>query len=135
MNKKNLIIIISIIIIIAIVIAVVFFSKNKETSTTNSTIPASLKSSLTISDVISKFKTEGIQINLEENKPIFSMIGAKDGEMFYLDNDPVKLYIFESEKKYKEALSEYPILGNMPKKDLVVIDTNSSKALEIFDSL
>ena len=88
-----------------------------------------------ISDVIDKFQSEGVNVELESTKPYFSMIGAKDGEMFYLNDEPVKLYIFESQQAYEKALNEFSILENMPKKDLVIIDTNSSQALDIFNSL
>lgn len=137
MNKKTLSIILSVIIIITIVIIAIFAIKHNETSSTSSDVstPSSLKSSLTISDVISKIKDEGYNVTLEETKPYFTMIGAIDGEMFYLDNEPVKLYIFESEKSYKEALNNYPLLQNMPKKDLIVLDTNISKIIELFKSL
>ena len=88
-----------------------------------------------IDDVINIFKENGIEVNLEETKPYYQMVGAKDGVMFYLDNSPVKLYEYSSEKSYKEALEQYGIIENMPKKGLVILDTNSNKAIEVFNSI
>lgn len=120
MDKKNIIIIIIFLIFIIFVASIIFINSNSN--------------NISIQDAISKFKEAGINVNLEE-KPYFSMIGAKDGEMFYLDNSPVKLYEFKDKKSYKQALKNFSTLENMPQKGLVVIDTNSSKALEIFNSL
>lgn len=90
---------------------------------------------LTISDVITYFEQNNIEVNLEETKPYFTLVGAVDGEMFYLGEDPVKLYIFSDEKSYNQALKDYPILENMPKKDLIVIDTKSPQALDLFNKI
>lgn len=121
MNKKKIVILIIFLIFIILVMSIVLFINSNYNN-------------ISMQDVISEFKAAGINVNLEE-KPYFSMIGAKDGEMFYLDNSPVKLYEFKDKKSYKEALKNFSTLKNMPQKGLVVIDTNSSKALEIFNSL
>lgn len=70
---------------------------------------------------------------LEEDKPFYSMIDAKDGIMLNLDNKPVKLFLYESESKYSAALQKYSILKKMPKKGLVVLDSSYEKAIEIFN--
>ena len=116
MDKKKILIIIFTILVASIIL----INKNSN--------------NISMQDVILKFKESGINVKLEE-KPYFSMIGAKDGEMFYLDNSPVKLYEFKDKKSYKQALKNFSTLENMPQKGLVVIDTNSSRALEIFNSL
>ena len=121
MNKKKIVILIVFSIFIILLASIILFKNNNYDN-------------ISMQDAISKFKESGINVNLEE-KPYFSMIGAKDGEMFYLDNSPVKLYEFKDEKSYKQALKNFSTLEQMPKKGLVVIDTNSSKALEIFNSL
>lgn len=128
MNRKNIGILIGIVILIIILIVVfINISSNNTTTSNNST-------KITIDDVISKFQEQGIEVILE-SKPFYTMVGAKDGEMFRIDNSIVKLYEYESEKDYREALEDYSILEKMPHKGLVVIDTNSEKALEIFNSL
>ena len=122
MNRKNNGILIGIIILIIILI-VVFINISSNNTT-----------KITIDDVISKFQEHGIEVILE-SKPFYTMVGAKDGEMFRIDNSIVKLYEYESEKDYRESLEDHSILEKMQHKGLVVIDTNSEKALEIFNSL
>jgi len=116
-----MIIMITLLIIIALVIAIALLINSNSNN-------------ISMQDAISKFKDAGITVNLEE-KPYFSMVGAKDGEMFYLDKSPVKLYEFKDKKSYTKALKDFSILESMPKKGLIVIDTNSDKALEIFNSI
>lgn len=92
------------------------------------------KKEYSIQDAIQKFKDAGYEVKLED-KPYYSMIGAEDGEMFYLDGAVVKLYKFKDEKAYKKGIETFSQLKDCPKKGLVVLDTNSDKAKEIFNSL
>lgn len=92
------------------------------------------ENSIHIQDAIQKFKDAGYEVKLED-KPYYSMIGAEDGEMFYLDGAVVKLYEFKDENAYKKGTETFSQLKDFPKKGLVVLDTNSDKAKEIFNSL
>jgi ABC-type phosphate/phosphonate transport system permease subunit len=128
MNKTKLFIALGILVVIVVAVILAITLSNKDTANTSTT------STLTMNDVISKFEEQGITVTLE-SKPAFALIGAKDGVMFYIDNSPVKLYEFESENSYKTALETYSILEKMPKKGLVVLDTNSQTAIDTFNSL
>ena len=116
------------------------FDKNSSSSNSNSNLTSSNTTKtktgdLKINDVIKIFEENGYTITLEEQKPFFSMIGAKDGVMFYIDDSPVKIYEYSSKKSYTEAVEQFSILENMPVKGLVVLDTNLSSLIEIFNNI
>lgn len=119
--KKVLIVVL----LIVIIVAVVTLSQKNQVQ----------NSKLTMTDVISKFEENGLEVKINESKPYFQLIGAKDGTMLYVDNEIVKLYEYESEEDYKDALKNYSALENMPYKGLVILDTNYQKVIDIFNSL
>lgn len=88
----------------------------------------------TMEEFVQKFKDEGCEIDLNE-KPLYSFIGASDGVIFYLNNSPVKIYKYNSEKSYSEAKKDNAMLENCEKNGLFVLDTNSEKAKEIFKQI
>lgn len=109
-------------------------SKSADSSNTTQTLSTTVKTELTIRDVLAEFENQGITVTLE-SKPYYTLIEANDGEMFYLDNDVVKLYEYKSIEDYNNAFEKYLSLQNMPHKGLVVLDTNSQTALNIFENI
>ena len=87
-----------------------------------------------LDDYIEKFTSEGIEIDKDE-KPMFQLIAAEDGVMFYIDNEVVKIYQYASNKELKEGEERLPDMKKWKRNGLVVIETSNSKALEIFDSV
>lgn len=82
------------------------------------------------------FKENVSSFSVAENKPFFQMIGAYDGTMMKVDNEPVKVYKFASEKAYKEALEQYGILKDMPKNGLLVLDCGDNEiAVKLFNEM
>ena len=132
MNKILKYIFIIILLVVLIFALKAWISNNKSQTQTQS-------SKLTMADVISRFEEEGLKIEISEDKPLFQLIGAKDGVMLYIDNNLVKLYEYENEKKYKEALQDSTkdiyMLKSMPCKELIVLDTKYQKIIDIFNSL
>lgn len=132
MNKILKYIFIIILLVVLVFALKAWISNNKSQTQTQA-------SKLTMSDVISRFEEEGLKIEISEDKPLFQLIGAKDGIMLYIDNNLVKLYEYENEKKYKEALQDSTkdiyMLKSMPCKELIVLDTKYQKIIDIFNSL
>ncbi len=91
------------------------------------------ESTLTLNDAKDIFVQQGAE--LQSDKPYFEMIGAEDGYILYLDDNPIKIYSFESESSYNDALEEFPMLQDMPKKDLIVLESSYDKAIEIFNNI
>jgi|GEM_PF-1002827 len=86
----------------------------------------------TLRSAINAFENEGAEIDLS-TKPMYELVNAKDGVLFYHDDELVKLYEFESEQAYEEGVEGLSILGTFPKRDLVVIETDSDRCIEIFE--
>lgn len=89
-------------------------------------------SPITLSEAIALYEAEGIEVD-PEKQPSFLMIYAEDGVQFDIDETTVKIYEYASEEEYQEAVEKFgEVLAGWPKRGLVVIDTESEKALEIF---
>ncbi len=91
------------------------------------------KSNLTMDSFTKAFESEGL--TLEENKPIYSMIGAKDGVIFYNDGEVVKIYEFDSEKAIKEAEKTLPVVKEWQRNGLFVLETSNEQGITIFNNV
>ncbi|MEK3867685.1 hypothetical protein MHH60_29905 [Paenibacillus sp. FSL H7-0716] len=102
---------------------------------------------LTMDKFIEAFNNSGEDINHDvdsgvekgikkEKKPKYEMIDAKDGVIFNIANNTVKIYEYESNSKAKKAVEKYAsIMGDWPVKGNFVLETNNQKAKEIFNSV
>jgi len=66
---------------------------------------------------------------------LYQMVGASDGVMFEIEGSVVKIYEFKSEEDYQEQKEKYDLIKDMPVKGRFVLDTNNSKAIEIFNKI
>ena len=89
---------------------------------------------MTLDLYVKKFQDSGETIKLEERKPYYEMVGAKDGIMFYLGNAPVKIYQYESVEALEAAKQQYTTLADMTQNGVFILDTNNETAKEIFNS-
>jgi len=71
----------------------------------------------------------------DDGSPAYQMIGAKDGVMAYFNGKVFKIYQYENEKAYKQALKDFPIVKSMTRNGLFVAESNSEELLEIFKSI
>lgn len=88
---------------------------------------------VTMDSYVAEFEDAGLA--LEENKPIYSMIGAKDGVIFYNEGQVIKIYEFDSEKAIKEAEKTMPVVKEWQRNGLFLLETSNEKAIEIFNSV
>lgn len=87
-------------------------------------------------EISSKATSDAKDIIDKENKPMYQMIGAADGVIFYLGNNPVKIYEYETVKKMKKAKDEFsPNMDDYPAKGRFVLETRNERAKEIFNSV
>ncbi|WP_145333353.1 hypothetical protein [Paenibacillus xylanexedens] len=68
----------------------------------------------------------------KEEKPMFSMIKAKDGEMLYLKNNPVKLYEFNDPSEIKDIKKEFKQMEDWPVRGNFMLESSNAEAREIF---
>lgn len=87
----------------------------------------------TLSVAMRAFYDEGADIN-EDQRPLYELVNARDGAIFYLENELVRIYEFEDESAYEKGVEELTILGTFPKRELLVIETQSQRAIEIFET-
>lgn len=91
-------------------------------------------SNLSMESFISAYESEGIVVD-PEKKPVFGMIGAIDGVMFYNNNSPVKIYEYDSEEAMETAAENFPMLNDWDKNGLFVLETSDDVANEIFNNV
>ena len=91
-------------------------------------------SKFTLEKAIEQYEKYGVDVS-EKQKPYYQMIGAKDGVMFYMGGDVVKIYEFASEADYQKGIKILKAMKKYPKKDLVVLDTDSKGAKEVFKKI
>lgn len=91
-------------------------------------------SDLTLQSFIDAYEAEGIEVNVDE-KPMFSLIQAKDGVIFYIDNQPVKIYEYATEKDIDKGIEALPVVADWNKNGRFVLETSNEKAIEIFNNV
>lgn len=89
------------------------------------------ESKLTMDSFIKAFESEGIEVDSKE-KPLYDLIGAKDGIIFYNDGNPVNIYEFENEKAISKAEEVLPVVKDWERNGLFVLETSHTPSKEIF---
>jgi hypothetical protein len=92
------------------------------------------KSVISMDSIIKAFEKKGAKIDSNE-KPMFSVIGAKDGVIFYVDDQPVKVYEFDSEKALKTAEESMPAMKDWERNGLFVLETSHNESKKIFKNV
>jgi hypothetical protein len=80
------------------------------------------------------FKTAYTQAGVvleNEDVPLFQMIGAKDGILFYTDGQKVAIYEFETEK----ALKDSTLIADWPANGRFALETSDEEAIAIFNGV
>ena len=85
----------------------------------------------TLRSALRLFEEQGIDTNPAE-RPLFETINARNGAIFYVDEELVRIYEFTNEEDFKKGVKDLTILRTFPKRELLVIETLSEKAIEIF---
>lgn len=92
--------------------------------------------SITIEDVTAAIQTVDPNFSFDD-KPLFEMIGAKDGWMGYVnDTSVVKVYLFENESAYQKAVENFgDLLSEMPKLGNFVLECKNEDVQNAFKAL
>lgn len=98
------------------------------------TLESPQNSELSLDDAIDAFLELGFEIDPNE-KPFFQMIMASDGVMFYDDNLPVAIYEFADRDELLEGKEIFENLVGFHINGLLVIETLSEEAMNIFMNL
>ena len=92
------------------------------------------ESTLTMDEFIQAYTSQGVEVDPSE-KPLFDIIGAIDGVVFYYDNSPVKIYQFDTKKKLEQAKKDNEALKDWVSNGSFLIETKKQEAINIFDSV
>lgn len=87
---------------------------------------------VTMDSYVTEFEGAGMPVG--PDKPMFSLIGAKDGVMFENDKKVV-VYEFDSQKAIKTAEESLPAVKGWERNGLFVLESSDEKAIEIFNSV
>lgn len=92
---------------------------------------------ITLDDVTAAIQTVDSSFSWDEEKPYFEMIGAEDGWIGYLNGTtPVKVYQYENENTYKEAVESFgELMGDFPKNGNFVLECNDTAVTEAFENI
>jgi hypothetical protein len=92
------------------------------------------ESNLTLDDFIKAYTEQGIEVN-KEKKPVFSLIKASDGVIFYVDNKKAAIYEYPSEKDMNEVIKDQKLMEQWTKKGKFILESKSEKAINIFNQV
>ncbi|OMF05271.1 hypothetical protein BK129_14895 [Paenibacillus amylolyticus] len=88
---------------------------------------------LTMENLTKAYTDAGAE--LKEEKPLFSMIEAKDGVMVYLNNSPVKLYEYASASEIESFKKENELIKDWPSRGKFLLETSKQEAIDIFNKV
>lgn len=95
---------------------------------------SSKKDERTLDDFIKAYTDQGIEVDKEE-KPYFQLVGANDAVIFYLDNSPVKIYQYASEKDLSQAKKDYEIIKDFVSNGRFLLETSNEDVQKIFENV
>ncbi|TNJ68229.1 hypothetical protein FE784_00785 [Paenibacillus hemerocallicola] len=92
------------------------------------------KSTLTLDSFIKAYTDAGVTVD-PSKKQQYQMAEAINGVIFYMDNQPIKIYEYRTEKDMKDAVKKDEMLKNWPSNGRFLLEANYEKAKEIFNSV
>lgn len=105
-------------------------------ASTNNTASSEAQEEVTFDTFVQALKQAGGDLEMyEDDKPYFQLIGADDGWMLDYNDKVAKVYLYEDEKAYKEALKSNDFMKDFIKRDKLTLETSSDEVKEIFNSM
>jgi len=76
----------------------------------------------------------GVEVDKEE-KPLFTILGAVDGVIFYMDSNKVAIYEYSTEKALDDEKTNDEMLNDWLSNGKFLLETNNQEAKDIFSSV
>ena len=89
------------------------------------------KDGRTLEDFKSAYVDAGHSLK-DESAPLFQMINAKDGILFYVDNHIVKIYEYSDEKALDDAIKSNAMLKDFARNGKFLCEGSDDALIEIF---
>lgn len=103
-------------VILSFVLVISACSRNNEVKDkVNNEAKEEAKEERTLQSFIDSFVAAGTEVDPEE-KPMFQVIDAKDGVIFYMDGKKVAIYEYESELVLQEVVKDNTLFVDWPEK-------------------
>jgi methionyl-tRNA formyltransferase len=83
---------------------------------------------------IKAYTDAGVTVDRKE-KQMYQMVQAVDGVIFYMENQPVKIYEYKTEKDLENAVKKDERLKSWLSNGRFLLETNHEKAKEIFKNV
>lgn len=93
-----------------------------------------VKDTRTLEDFKSAFEEKGYEL-VDEGEPLYQLIGAINGTIFYVDGQVFKIYQFENTSTYDKAIKDSPLLEDMSINGLFAAESSSQELLTFFESI
>lgn len=89
---------------------------------------------VTFEEVTAAIQTVDGSFSWDDEKPYFEMVGADDGWIGYINGTiPVKVYQYESDKAYKDAVKVFgDLMGEWPKIGGFVLECKDTEVQNAF---
>ena len=88
----------------------------------------------TLEDAINAFVAAGIEVDPDE-KPFYQELRASDAVMFEIGVHVVRIYEYVDIDTLNQAIVDFEFMQDYPVNGLLVLETTSQQAIEIFESL
>jgi len=95
---------------------------------------SSSSSDITLDSFKEAFTTAGLEMT-DEDVPLFQLIDAKAGIMFYINNEKVAIYEYDSSKALSNAKKDTALLSSMVANGKFLLETNNEQVKEIFSGV
>jgi predicted outer membrane protein len=92
------------------------------------------ESNATLDTFIKAYTDAGITVDANE-KPMFSVIGAKDGVIFKVEDQKTAIYEYSSEKELQKAKEDNSYAKDWISNGRFLLESKSEKAINIFKGI
>lgn len=90
--------------------------------------------SRTLDDFRDAFTSSGYDLS-EENEPLYVLIGAINGFMFYADGEKVAIYEYKDSSALEDGLKEYTYMAGETVNGKFLLETDDTNCIEIFKAV
>jgi len=87
--------------------------------------------SRTMKDIVDSIEQAGYTI-VDVTVPLYQMIGASNGSMFYIDGSKVAIYQYKDAEDLKAVKNEYVFMEKWPANGKYLLETNVTEINELF---
>jgi len=85
----------------------------------------------TIDDFKVAYEAAGYEMD-KPGEPVYTLIGAIGGTVFYVDGDKVAIYMYKDAAAIKSAVKNYPLIEGWPENGKFILESSNNRAIDFF---